>query len=119
MEEPKLALVSWDMVLADKEIGCLGASSFFNMNRTLLFKWMWRFKTQHDALWVRIIKAIHGTHLYCDHSPHHSNSSTWIACVHGIHQLKEKGVELILNVIKRVGLLVTQIHNVLVRSLEG
>ncbi|GJT76231.1 hypothetical protein Tco_1042956 [Tanacetum coccineum] len=59
MGELKLAWVSWDTVLANKE--------------------------------------------YCDQPPHHGKSSAWIDCVHGIHQLKQNGVDLLLNVTKRVG----------------
>ncbi|GJU84516.1 hypothetical protein Tco_1292062, partial [Tanacetum coccineum] len=53
--------------------------------------------------WVRIIKAIHGTQGYYDQPPHHGKSSAWIDCVHGIHQLKQNGVDLQLNVTKCVG----------------
>ncbi|GKE23088.1 RNA-directed DNA polymerase, eukaryota [Tanacetum coccineum] len=61
------------------------------MNRSLLFKWMWRFKTQPDALWVRIIKAIHDTNGYCDQPPHHGKSSTWTAYVHANLGVREDG----------------------------
>ncbi|GJT58123.1 ribonuclease H-like domain-containing protein [Tanacetum coccineum] len=41
--ERKLALISWDNVLASKKHGGLGVSSFFAMNQALLSKWVWRF----------------------------------------------------------------------------
>ncbi|GJV12070.1 RNA-directed DNA polymerase, eukaryota [Tanacetum coccineum] len=31
-----------------------------SLNCALLFKWIWRFKVQPNAMWVSIIKAIHG-----------------------------------------------------------
>ncbi|GKD01436.1 RNA-directed DNA polymerase, eukaryota [Tanacetum coccineum] len=52
--------VSWSKVLASKEKGGLGVSSFYALNRALMFKWVWRFKTQKEMLWSRVIKAIHG-----------------------------------------------------------
>ncbi|PWA75224.1 hypothetical protein CTI12_AA244880 [Artemisia annua] len=56
----KVSWFFWDSVVASKEVGGLGMSSFLAMNCALLFKWIWRFKVQHDAMWVSIIKAIHG-----------------------------------------------------------
>ncbi|GKE09123.1 RNA-directed DNA polymerase, eukaryota [Tanacetum coccineum] len=55
----KVAWFSWDSVVASKDVGDLGMSSFFAMNCALLFKWIWRFKVQPDAMWVSVIKAIH------------------------------------------------------------
>ncbi|GJR48803.1 hypothetical protein Tco_1316906 [Tanacetum coccineum] len=47
-------------VLVSKDKGGLGVSSLFALNRALLIKWVWRFKTQNNLLWTRVIKAIHG-----------------------------------------------------------
>ncbi|GJY32993.1 RNA-directed DNA polymerase, eukaryota, reverse transcriptase zinc-binding domain protein [Tanacetum coccineum] len=52
--------VKWNKVLASKEKGGLGVSSFYALNRALMFKWMWRFRNQSSSLWARVIKAIHG-----------------------------------------------------------
>ncbi|GJS72037.1 RNA-directed DNA polymerase, eukaryota [Tanacetum coccineum] len=52
--------VKWNKVLASKEKGGLGVSSFYALNRALLFKWVWRFRTQQLALWTKVIKWIHG-----------------------------------------------------------
>nr|GEX59146.1 RNA-directed DNA polymerase, eukaryota [Tanacetum cinerariifolium] len=57
--ERKLALISWDTVLASK-YGGLGVSSFFAINRALLSKWVWRFLSETSSLWTRTIKVIHG-----------------------------------------------------------
>nr|GEX55668.1 hypothetical protein [Tanacetum cinerariifolium] len=55
----KVSWFSWDSVVASKYVGSLGMSSFLAINYALLFKWIWRFKVQPDAMWVSIIKAIH------------------------------------------------------------
>ncbi|GJT01178.1 RNA-directed DNA polymerase, eukaryota, reverse transcriptase zinc-binding domain protein [Tanacetum coccineum] len=52
--------VKWNKVLSSKEKGGLGVSSFYALNRALLFKWVWRFRTQQLALWTKVIKWIHG-----------------------------------------------------------
>nr|GEV80857.1 RNA-directed DNA polymerase, eukaryota [Tanacetum cinerariifolium] len=41
--EKKITWVAWDKVLALKKNGGLGVSSYFALNRALLFKWIWRF----------------------------------------------------------------------------
>ncbi|GJR94426.1 RNA-directed DNA polymerase, eukaryota [Tanacetum coccineum] len=57
----KIAWVKWSKVLASKKFGGLGVSSFFALNRALLFKWVWRYLSQDNSLWFRVIAAIHGS----------------------------------------------------------
>ncbi|GKB07211.1 RNA-directed DNA polymerase, eukaryota, reverse transcriptase zinc-binding domain protein [Tanacetum coccineum] len=56
----KQTWVKRNKVLASKDNGGLGVSSFFALNRALLFKWVWRFHTQQSSLWSKVIKGIHG-----------------------------------------------------------
>ncbi|GKB43988.1 RNA-directed DNA polymerase, eukaryota, reverse transcriptase zinc-binding domain protein [Tanacetum coccineum] len=44
--ERKIAWISWDKILASMKYGGLGVSSFYALNRALLFKWVWRFFSQ-------------------------------------------------------------------------
>ncbi|KAK9048582.1 hypothetical protein SSX86_032453 [Deinandra increscens subsp. villosa] len=55
--------IKWKLVLADKDRGGLGIGSLFAMNKALLYKWRWRFVSCGNALWAKIIKAIHGPNL--------------------------------------------------------
>nr|GFB47169.1 RNA-directed DNA polymerase, eukaryota, reverse transcriptase zinc-binding domain protein [Tanacetum cinerariifolium] len=32
----------------------------FALNRALMFKWVWRFFSQKNSLWVRVVKVLHG-----------------------------------------------------------
>nr|GEV61944.1 RNA-directed DNA polymerase, eukaryota [Tanacetum cinerariifolium] len=41
------------------EKGGLGVSSFYALNRALIFKWVWRFRAQSNSFWSRVIKALH------------------------------------------------------------
>nr|GEY58748.1 RNA-directed DNA polymerase, eukaryota, reverse transcriptase zinc-binding domain protein [Tanacetum cinerariifolium] len=52
--------VRWKSVLAAKDVGGLGMSSLFALNQALMFKWVWRFFSQKNSLWVRVVKALHG-----------------------------------------------------------
>nr|GEW44121.1 hypothetical protein [Tanacetum cinerariifolium] len=56
----KMMLGKWNNVLASKEMGGLRVSSFYALNRALIFKWVWRFHTQGNSIWTKVIKALHG-----------------------------------------------------------
>ncbi|GJV73199.1 kinesin-like protein KIN-13B [Tanacetum coccineum] len=56
----KSSWVSWNQVMASKDAGGLGVASLFALNRGLMFKWVWRFITQQNSLWAKVITAIHG-----------------------------------------------------------
>nr|GEW98882.1 RNA-directed DNA polymerase, eukaryota, reverse transcriptase zinc-binding domain protein [Tanacetum cinerariifolium] len=56
----KPSWVRWKSVLAAKDVGGLGVSSLFALNWALMFKWVWRFFSQKNSLWVRVVKALHG-----------------------------------------------------------
>nr|GEY64548.1 RNA-directed DNA polymerase, eukaryota, reverse transcriptase zinc-binding domain protein [Tanacetum cinerariifolium] len=56
----KPSWVRWKSVLAAKDVGGLGVSNLFALNQALMFKWVWRFFSQKNLLWVRVVKALHG-----------------------------------------------------------
>ncbi|GJR29249.1 hypothetical protein Tco_1105481 [Tanacetum coccineum] len=56
----KASWVKWNNVLTDKKRGGLGVSSLFALNRGLMIKWVWKFLSQKDSLWTKVIVAIHG-----------------------------------------------------------
>ena len=52
--------ISWEKICKKKKFGGLGVIPIIDSNLTLLAKWPYRFKTEIEALWVQIIKSIHG-----------------------------------------------------------
>nr|GEZ36690.1 RNA-directed DNA polymerase, eukaryota [Tanacetum cinerariifolium] len=72
--------------------GGLGVSSFFALNRALLFKWGWRFISYENSLWSRVIHAIHGPCLM--QSPPRF-ASVWGTIVREVQALKSQGVDLL------------------------
>nr|GEY81043.1 RNA-directed DNA polymerase, eukaryota [Tanacetum cinerariifolium] len=56
----KASWVKFKSVLASKEKGGLGVSSLYALNRARMIKWVWRFYSQKESLWARVIKAIYG-----------------------------------------------------------
>ncbi|GKE12159.1 RNA-directed DNA polymerase, eukaryota, reverse transcriptase zinc-binding domain protein, partial [Tanacetum coccineum] len=90
LKDRKISLVKWENVLASKEKGGLGVSSFYALNRALIFKWIWRFRTQNSSLWARVIKAIHGMDGKVGCTPSASFSSNWIDIVQESRSLRDQ-----------------------------
>ncbi|GJT89436.1 RNA-directed DNA polymerase, eukaryota [Tanacetum coccineum] len=73
--ERKISMIGWQKVLASKKKGGLRVSSFFALNRALLFKWIWRFISHGTSLWSRFIKAMYDDHGALDNPGDVSRSS--------------------------------------------
>ena len=99
----KLVWASWDSVLASKQNGGLGVLGFYALNGAIMFKWVWRFKTQKSSLWATVIKALHGEYGHLDKLPKSHQPSGWIDIVRDVHILKEKGIDLLTYCKKKVG----------------
>ncbi|GJT61995.1 RNA-directed DNA polymerase, eukaryota, reverse transcriptase zinc-binding domain protein [Tanacetum coccineum] len=87
--ERKIAWVKWSKVLASKNNGGLGVSSFFALNRGLLIKWMWRFLTRDNSLWARFIQASHGSNTQNISA---SYPSLWSSIIKELNILKSQGL---------------------------
>ncbi|GJU79067.1 RNA-directed DNA polymerase, eukaryota, reverse transcriptase zinc-binding domain protein [Tanacetum coccineum] len=59
-EKKKMAWVRWENILVSRDQGGLGIGSLKAFNLALLQKWRWRFTTNPNLLWVKLIKVIHG-----------------------------------------------------------
>ena len=81
-------------VLALKEKGGLGVSSLFALNRALLFKWVWRFFTQKESLWVRFISAIHGRSGRIGSGKTFGHGSIWCNIIKEMEKLSTQGIDL-------------------------
>ncbi|GKA10232.1 RNA-directed DNA polymerase, eukaryota [Tanacetum coccineum] len=98
--EKKISWIKWSKILSPKKHGGLGVSSLYALNRALLFKWVWRYISQDNSLWARVISSIHGTKIQ-DHCL--SSSSIWNSIVREVRVLKNHGVDLVSYCVKRVG----------------
>ncbi|GKA24778.1 RNA-directed DNA polymerase, eukaryota, partial [Tanacetum coccineum] len=102
-KEKKMSWFKWSRVLASKEKGGLGVSSLFALNRALLFKWMWRFHNDKNALWSRFIHALHGNSGGINKRSKVSYSSNWMSIVTEVSKLKNNNIDLLGFMKKRVG----------------
>ncbi|GJY33132.1 ribonuclease H-like domain-containing protein [Tanacetum coccineum] len=48
----KISWVKWTKVLTSKKYEGLGVSSFYALNRALLFRWVWQISSYDNSLWV-------------------------------------------------------------------
>ncbi|XP_071713611.1 uncharacterized mitochondrial protein AtMg00310-like [Rutidosis leptorrhynchoides] len=58
--DSKIPWVKWEHVLNTFGNGGLNIGSLRGKNLALLGKWWWRFKTETESLWVKVIRSIHG-----------------------------------------------------------
>ncbi|MFS8018660.1 putative RNA-directed DNA polymerase [Helianthus anomalus] len=54
-----MSWMAWEKVIAPIEYGGLGFGSLRDANLAMLAKWWWRFKTDKDGLWRRVVWAVH------------------------------------------------------------
>ncbi|KAJ0812657.1 putative RNA-directed DNA polymerase [Helianthus annuus] len=59
IEDRKTHWVAWDRVANHKKDGGLGINKFSEVNISLLSKWGWRYKTEVNCYWRKIIDAFH------------------------------------------------------------
>ncbi|GJX70795.1 RNA-directed DNA polymerase, eukaryota [Tanacetum coccineum] len=102
-KEKKMSWVKWSRVLASKDKGGLGVSSFFALNRALLLKWVWRFRYDRNSLWTRFIKALYGNSGSIETPTKVAYSSTWLNIVTEFSMLKNQGMDLLSFMKKKVG----------------
>nr|GEX83899.1 RNA-directed DNA polymerase, eukaryota, reverse transcriptase zinc-binding domain protein [Tanacetum cinerariifolium] len=99
----KMMLVKWNNVLASKEMGGLGVSSFHALNRALIFKWVWKFRTQGISIWTKVIKALHGEKGNLDWPTTAKFPSNWLDIIRSFSNLYNKGADLLGSIKKKVG----------------
>ncbi|GJZ64511.1 RNA-directed DNA polymerase, eukaryota, reverse transcriptase zinc-binding domain protein [Tanacetum coccineum] len=95
--------IKWNKVLTSKEKGGLGVSSLYALNRALMFKWVWRFRTQGSSLWAKVIKGIHGENGKLDRNTNSEHPSIWLDIVREVKKLKCTGTDLLGFIQKKLG----------------
>ncbi|GJZ48795.1 RNA-directed DNA polymerase, eukaryota, reverse transcriptase zinc-binding domain protein [Tanacetum coccineum] len=88
----KASWVKWNNVLTDKKRGGLGVSSLFALNRGLMIKWVWKFLSQKDTLWTKVIVAIHGVGGKIHSEWTSTGKSCWLSILSEVRSLQRKGM---------------------------
>ncbi|GJX31000.1 RNA-directed DNA polymerase, eukaryota, reverse transcriptase zinc-binding domain protein [Tanacetum coccineum] len=70
---------------------------------SLNFKWVWRFRSQGNSIWARVIKALHGEEGNLGCLAKAKFSSNWLDINHSLSSLYNKGVDLLGAIKKKVG----------------
>ncbi|GKB23691.1 abscisic acid receptor PYL4-like protein [Tanacetum coccineum] len=91
------SLLSGDSRL--KKFSGLGVLSFFGAHRAL-FQVGWRYLSQDNSLWFRVIAAIHGSTIHLLSAAY---NSIWSSIIKEVKFLKDKGIDLISHCKIRVG----------------
>ncbi|GJX74023.1 RNA-directed DNA polymerase, eukaryota, reverse transcriptase zinc-binding domain protein [Tanacetum coccineum] len=98
----KLVWVKWSNILASLDKGGLGVGSLNAFNKALLLKWRWRLFQNPYALWVHVIKAIHGEEAGIDLRGCQTNE-VWASIVGTINHLHSSGIVPLSSIRFRVG----------------
>ncbi|GKB78475.1 RNA-directed DNA polymerase, eukaryota, reverse transcriptase zinc-binding domain protein [Tanacetum coccineum] len=93
IKSKKASWVNWKKALVAKNRGGLGISSLYAMNRGLLLKWVWRFVTQKNTLWARVIQALHGVDGRIGTSLKGGQRSCWTSIIQEVNNLGQKGID--------------------------
>nr|GEW31634.1 RNA-directed DNA polymerase, eukaryota, reverse transcriptase zinc-binding domain protein [Tanacetum cinerariifolium] len=81
------------IVLASKEKGGISIGSLYSLNHALIQKWRWCFFNNPQALWVLLIKSIHGEHRDGSSFYNHvRDQGVWGRIVRSINSMHEKGL---------------------------
>ncbi|GJX30065.1 RNA-directed DNA polymerase, eukaryota, reverse transcriptase zinc-binding domain protein [Tanacetum coccineum] len=86
----KLAWIKWSNILASLDKGGLGVGSLKAFNNSLLLKWRWRLLNKPSALWVEVLKSIHGNEAGIELKGCQTNG-IWARIVGTIYHLHSSG----------------------------
>nr|GEW03528.1 RNA-directed DNA polymerase, eukaryota [Tanacetum cinerariifolium] len=98
-----MAWISWNKVLASKKYDGLGVSSFYVVNRALIFKWVWSFFSHGSCLWMRFIKTIYGEDGALNSLSSLSKRSSWLDVIREFTVLRTNDINLLDLIRKKVG----------------
>ncbi|GKD73403.1 RNA-directed DNA polymerase, eukaryota, reverse transcriptase zinc-binding domain protein [Tanacetum coccineum] len=68
-----------------------------------MIKWLWRFYSQKTALWVRVVKAIHGPDGKVGSMVSSTSNSCWLNIIKEINTLLDKGVDVLSYITHKLG----------------
>nr|GEV09854.1 RNA-directed DNA polymerase, eukaryota [Tanacetum cinerariifolium] len=100
----KSSWVSWNQVMASMDAGGLGVASLFALNRGLMFKWVWRFITQKNSLWAKVITAIDGDDGKIGKTVNPTFPSIWLNIIQEVAVMKMKGIDVVATKLSHVDL---------------
>ncbi|KAJ0433652.1 putative RNA-directed DNA polymerase [Helianthus annuus] len=92
-EVKRMHWVGWDKVAVAKNKGGLGLNRLENSNKALVLKWLWRYRSENNALWRKVVDAIHVSARNWDIFPVQGRyKGVWYNVVRLGRQLKVEGI---------------------------
>ncbi|KAM0033324.1 putative RNA-directed DNA polymerase [Helianthus debilis subsp. tardiflorus] len=96
-EVKKMSWVSWEAVTKPIKEGGLGLSILKVDNEALLIKWLWRYFTENQSLWRKVIDSLHGSRRRWGVAPVRNDlTGVWKTLVSVCNKTRYKGSGLVL-----------------------
>jgi hypothetical protein len=62
-DEFKYHLIKWSQVCKSMKFGGLGVRNLVKFNQALMGKWLWRYATEREALWRKLVHIKYDSHM--------------------------------------------------------
>ncbi|GJS59725.1 RNA-directed DNA polymerase, eukaryota, reverse transcriptase zinc-binding domain protein [Tanacetum coccineum] len=90
-DSKKLSWIKWSNTLSSHDKGGLGVGSLKAFNLSLLLKWRWRLMQKSNALWVQVVKFVHGDEAGFDNNGCQAKGA-WANIVGSVNKLHLSGI---------------------------
>ncbi|GKC22688.1 putative RNA-directed DNA polymerase [Tanacetum coccineum] len=103
-DNKKISWIAWSKTTAPLCQGGLDIGSLRVSNLSMLAKWWWRFLSEPNHLWCKVIRSIHGAHGGLDEPSYiRSKAGPWFRIAKLKNDLSERGIDLPLMFKKKLG----------------
>ncbi|KAJ0867162.1 putative transcription factor interactor and regulator CCHC(Zn) family [Helianthus annuus] len=100
----KIRWIAWKKMVRPKRYGGFGIGDLRSMNLALLVKWGWKYKTDSEALWAKVVKAIHESKRSKKHIPvDNRNRGIWKDVIAAYKELESAGISLKEKMVVKLG----------------
>ncbi|KAJ0837673.1 hypothetical protein HanRHA438_Chr16g0780741 [Helianthus annuus] len=97
----KICWIAWKTMVKPRKYGGFGNGDLRSTNLALLVKWGWKYKMNQEALWAKVVKAIH-ENKRC-HKYNKRITGIWKDIMVSYNELNNKGINLNERLVAKMG----------------
>ncbi|XP_022041188.1 uncharacterized mitochondrial protein AtMg00310-like [Helianthus annuus] len=100
----KICWIAWKTMVRPREYGGFGIGDLRNTNLALLVKWAWKYKTNQEALWAKVVTAIHENKRHHKYIPVNKRfTGIWKDITGSYNELSKKSINLKERLVAKIG----------------